>query len=379
MTRKIVSALAAVVALAAAATIGWRVLRPSEVAETATRPVPVAETTRAGVVGNLLMAPLIVAESVRVYAGERYVKADGPVDAGEMHTPLWSLRRWPQRLNGLAAGGTTVISRWGDGVLVAVDGRTGKEIWRADGPAPAATDGRTGADAALAPPGLHISGGTVLATDGTTLLARSAADGRQLWRVTLPAGCGDGFVTAGGSYVCGVGAWDVSTGRARTSWPVGPSTALGCDVARSGCAGLRDSAGQGWLTGAEGPVRTPALDSAAATAGDGLVLAASAGTITASGAASWSWEGEGDVLGVRGGKVALLTADRYLVVLDARTGTVRSRFPLYADEREEAWKPHLWQLTEHWLAIERLKPAATGDPHESNHYYSMNPVILAAV
>ncbi|GID94923.1 PQQ-binding-like beta-propeller repeat protein [Amorphoplanes digitatis] len=382
MIRKLPYALAALAVLLAAVVVGWRVLAPAEVLEPAVDPYPVAATLPAGVTGKTTMAPLIVDDRIRVYAADRLVKADAPVEAKTMYTPRWSYRRWPERLTGVVAAGTTVVTRWSDGDLVALDGRTGTLVWRAGGPPADGFEGRTGSAAVWAPPGLHIAGTSVLVTDGRRLIARAVADGAQRWSAELPPGCGDGFVTAGGRYVCGTGAWDVISGGAVRGWPAGPSTATGCDVARSGCAGLRDASGQGWLVGGRLPERAPALDDPAATAAGDLVLTASGGAVTASraGRELWRRDGAARVLGVRAGKAVLLTPDDRLVIVDAATGAQRAEFPLFvAKERVDAWKPHAWQLTDGFVAIERLRPAAGTDPDEPNHYYTMDPVIIAAL
>jgi hypothetical protein len=381
MIRKLLRALAAVVVLLAAGLIAWRTLAPAEVLEPATDAYPVAATLPAGVTGKTTMAPLIVDGRLRVYAAERLVKADGPVDAKTMYTPRWSFRRWPEKLTGMVAAGTTVITRWSDGDLVALDGRTGTIAWRAPGPSAEGFTGRTGAAAVWAPPGVHTAGTSVLITDGRRLTARAAADGTQRWAIDLPPGCGDGFVTAGGRYVCATGAWDVISGQAVRGWPAGPSGAVGCDVARSACAGLRDASGQGWLVGGRRPERAPALDAPDATVAGDLVLSSSGGAVVASraGRPAWRWPGEAQVLGARADKVVLLTPDDRLVTLDARTGVQRAAFPLYVkDERVAPWKPNLWQLADGYVAIERLRPGATTNPDEPNHYYTIDPVIIAA-
>jgi hypothetical protein len=382
VTGKLLRVVAAVVVLAAATLIGWRVLAPAEVLEPATGAQPVAATVPPGATGKLTMAPLIVAGSVRVYAGARLVKADGPVEAKTLSTARWSFRRWPERLTGLVAVQATVVTRWSDGELVALDGRTGKIAWRADGPGGAASfAGRTGSAAVWAPPGLHPAGTTVLVTDGRQLIAHAAEDGARRWSTTLPAGCGAGFVTTGGRYVCDSGAWDVRTGEPADGWPAGPLTPVGCDVARSGCAGLRDGSGQGWLTGGTRPERAPALDAPEATAAGDLVLTAAGDAVIASraGREVWRRAGKAQVLGVRAGRVALLTPDRQLIVLDLAGGTQQAAFPLYVpDERVEPWKTERWQLTDSHLAVERLMPEAGTDPHEANHFYTMDPVVIAA-
>ena len=380
MTRKLLQTLAATLVLAAAGLIGWRVLAPAEVLEPATTPYPVAAVRSPGVIGKLTMAPLIVDDRIRVYAGKRLVKADGPVDTKMLATARWSFRRWPAQVSGVVAVGATVVTRWTDGEMVALDGRTGRVAWRADAPAGEPFEERTGVTAVWRPPGLHVAGDAVLVTDGRKLLALAAADGSTRWTVDLPRGCAQPFATAGGQFVCGEGAWDAASGRPVRGWPVGPSTALGCDVARSRCAGLRDAAGQGWLTGGRRVVRTPALDAPETTAGAGLVLSTAGGTVTASGAAEWSWPGEASVLGVRGDKVVLLALDRRLVILDARTGVQKASFRMYVKkERVESWRANLWQVTESHVAIERLEQDAGTDPAEPHHYYTMDPSIIAAI
>lgn len=379
---KLLRVVAAVVVLAGAALIGWRVLAPAEVFEPAAGAYPVAAVVAPGVTGKTTLAPLIVDGRLRVYAGARLVKADGPVEAKTMYTARWSYRRWPERLTGIVAVAATVITRWSDGAVVALDARTGKLAWRAAGPRAEPFAGRTGSAAVWAPPDLHTAGTSVLITDGRRLIARAIADGAQRWAVDLPPGCADGFVTAGGRYVCGSGAWDVLSGGAVRGWPTGPFTAVGCDVARSGCAGLRDGSGQGWLTGGRLPERAPALDPPDATAAADLVLTASAGAVVATraGRELWRRPGPAQVLGARAGRAVLLTPDRRLIVLDAATGTQRTEFPLYVPtERVEAWKPAGWQLTDGHLAMERLLPAAGTDPDEPNHFYTVDPVVIAAL
>jgi hypothetical protein len=320
----------ALLLVALAALIGWRVLRPSEVVDAATSPYPVAQVLAPGVTGKTTMAPLIVDGRLRVYAGERLVKADAPVEAKTMYTPRWSYRRWPAKLSGIVASGPAVVSRWTDGLLVALDGRTGKVLWKANGPAAGSFAGRTGSDAVYAPPGLSVSGTSVLITASGRLSALSATDGTQLWTMALPADCGS--VNDAGQFVCGRTAFDVATGRQVA--PIAPR----------------------------------------------LRLTASSGAVTASGSASWRWAGEATVLGVRGQKVVLLAANRKLVELNAQTGAELTTFPLYTkNERVEPWKPYRWQLTDNWLALERLQPKAGTDPTEQNHYYTTDPVIIAAL
>jgi hypothetical protein len=252
--------------------------------------------------------------------------------------------------------------------------------WRATGPAGPGFAGRTGAEPVWAPPGLHVAGASVLVVAGRKVLAWSAEDGSRRWAADLPQDCPDSFVTAGGALVCGGGAWDVVSGAAVRGWPPGPFTPVGCDVARSACSGLRDASGQGWLVGGRLPQRAAALDAPGATASGALILSASGGAVTASGAATWRWAGNAQVLGVRGDKAVLLTPEPEIVILNARSGAQLARFPAYVkNERVEPWKPHLWQVTDTVVAIERLHPGAGADPGEPDHYYTVDPELLAAI
>jgi hypothetical protein len=365
VTGKLLRIVAAVAVLVAAALIGWRVLAPAEVRTPATGAYPVAATVPPGVTGKLATAPLIVDGRIRVYAGTRLVKADGPVQSKSINTARWAFRRWPERLSGVVAVATTVVTRWSDGELVALDAGTGEVVWRA--PGPPAEPFATGAAAVWAPQDFYTAGSNVLATGGRRLVAYAIEDGSRRWSLELPASCGNGFTTAGGQYVCGSGPVPSAA-----TWPAGPFTAVGCDVARSGCAGLRDGSGQGWLTGGARPVRAPALDAADATASQDLILgtAGEAVLATRAGREVWRWAGTAQVLGVRGGRAVLLTENRRLVVLDAVSGVERANFMLYFDERVEPWTGDLWQLTDGYVAIDRL--TAGDEP------YSMNPVVVAA-
>uniref|UniRef100_UPI0039B6D269 outer membrane protein assembly factor BamB family protein n=1 Tax=Micromonospora sp. RTP1Z1 TaxID=2994043 RepID=UPI0039B6D269 len=157
--RRVVTAIAAVLAVGAAAAVVYRVLAPAEVSTVARRSYPPAATPGVGVIGRLPVAPLIVDGRLRVYAGTRQVYADQPVDGKHRVTPFWSYRRWPAKLDGVLASGTTVISRWSDGTVVALDARTGRVAWRADGPEPGPVPKprRTLASPVWNPAGLHLT------------------------------------------------------------------------------------------------------------------------------------------------------------------------------------------------------------------------------
>lgn len=385
MTRVLVRSLLALVLVIVAGLIGWRVLSPAEVLDPATDSYPAAPARGPGVTGKTAAAPLIVDGRIRVFAAKRQVKADAPVDARTAYTPRWSLRRWPQQLNGVVAIGTTVVTRWSDGVLVAIDGRTGRIVWRADGPdAGGYIGGRTGAATVWAPPGLLTSGTTVVVRGGGRALALDVLTGRTRWQADCRA---PSFGTAGGQLVCGAVAYEVVTGKVAAGWPTGPFTEVGCAVAHSTCAGLRDVAEQGWLTGAGKPQRAAALDTPGSTAqlvprstATGRVASAFAFSTGAAvvarspvtGGELWNWSGTGrtTVLGAGPDSVLLLTGDRQLVTVDASTGEVRTQFPLAVGTESTDWTPGLWQVVDGYVAVERLD--RDGQP------FTVETVVIAA-
>ena len=359
-----VRSLLAVVLAAAAVLIGWRVLAPAEVLSTATGPEPSPVAHAPGVTGRTSAAPLIVDGRVRVFASKRQVRADAPVDAKTAYTARWSFRRWPQQVSGVVAAGRIVITRWSDGDLVALDGLSGRIAWRTTGPrAPAFTGSRTGAATVWAPPGLHLAGGSVLVAAGASLIAYVVGTGVRQWATTVPAGCTDGFTTAGGAYVCPTAAFATATGRPIRSWPPGPSAALACEVAASNCQGLRDSAGHGWSV-AGSPVRRPALDPPAATLVAGSVFTPPAGDL---------------VLGAVPGRAVVLTAGRHLQEIDPRTGATTADFPLRIGAEKLTWTPGGYQVAGGYAAIERLIAGGPTDPDAPDYYFSQETVILAAL
>ncbi|MEV6297791.1 PQQ-binding-like beta-propeller repeat protein [Actinoplanes sp. NPDC051861] len=386
MTRVLLRTLAALVLLAATGLIAWRVLAPAEVLSSATTPYPPESLRSAGVTGRTSMAPLIVDGRLRVYGAKHQVKADAPVDGRTLYTARWSFRRWPEQLSGLTASGPTVISRWSDGELVALDARTGKIFWRTDGPAaPRYAGHRTGAAAVWDPPGLHLAAGTVVVHEGQKLMGYDVSTGQTRWTRSTPPACDAGFTTSGGAFVCGGdgGAYAGRTGDVLTGYPSGPVTPIGCESEMSDCAGLRTDAGQGWLADSLVPVRTPALDAPTATVAAGVIVSAGDGSVRAfsdDGTPLWTWAGAARILGGSGPIIVLLTGDNTLVGLDAQRGTVRYSFPFRFDEKDSLeWKPGRYRISGGYLAVERLRVDANDDPESPTYYLTLDAVIIAAV
>ena len=409
--RRILTAVAAVLAVGAAALVVHRVLAPAEVSTVARAEYPPVATPPVGVIGRLPVAPLIVDGRVRVYAGTRQVYADQPVDDRHRVTPFWSYRRWPAKLDGVLASGTTVVSRWSDGTLVALDARTGRVAWRADGPEPGPVPKprRTGAATVWDPQGLHLArtpdGRTVLVTAGERQAGGyDLTDGRQLWRADLPGSCRtDVATTAAGELVtvdacagpAAVEFRDAATGSVRTRWrpPGGPDelvvTPVGCLGPRSECRGLRtagpgDGAGRGWLVGPGEPVASTALDVAGAELAGDRVVGSTGGVLTGRSARTGEelWRradlGPVRIIAAQPGRVHLLTERNDLVTLDPRTGAERSRFPMDLGKDGIGWVPGYAYAGDGYVAVERLREKAGPDSDDQAYFLMAEPVLLAA-
>jgi len=355
------------------------VLGPAEVLATVKPPYPTAPLVWPHVIGRTPVAPLFVDDRVRVYAAKRQIRADAPPNSDTVRTAIWSFRRWPEQLSGVVAAGRTVISRWSDGDLVAIAGDTGKIVWRAQGPSASGYAGhRTGSATVWAPENLRVAGPSVLVTAGGQISAYEVSTGTRRW--TSPTACDNGFTTAGGQVVCPSGAVEVATGSAVASFPAGPYTPVGCDVASSGCAGLRDAAGHGWLTSGATPVRAAALDRPDATVAAGLVFYPSGNSLRSvdpvTGVVRHDYPAA-QVLGVSAGRVVLLTADRTLLAIDARSGQTVLRYPMTFLGEKLTWDPGRWQVTDRFVAVERLAKNRPDDPDTPGYYFSVDAVILA--
>ncbi|MCM0674492.1 PQQ-binding-like beta-propeller repeat protein [Micromonospora phytophila] len=409
--RRIVVVVAVLLATVAIAATVYRVLAPAEVSTVARASYPPAVRPAVGVVGRLPVAPLIVDGRLRVYVAHRQVYADRPVTGRHRTTPYWSYRRWPAELDGVVVSGTTVVSRWSDGRLVALDARTGRVSWRADGPdpAPERTVRRTGAATVWDPRGLFVARGpdgrqVIVAAGAGRVSAVDLADGRELWSAGNDAGCRDTVGTTGSGQLVTVDACagpavvefrDAGTGTVGTRWrPPGAgdalvATLLGCETARAGCTALRtaapgEDAARGWLLGPAEPSAAPALDRPdAVLAGeqavamvDGELVGRSART----GVELWrrSDLSSARVLAVQPGRVHLLTAYNDLVTLEPATGVQRSWFALNAGSDGVGWAPGAAYAAHGFVAVERLRKPVDPNGDDQRYYLTSEPVILAA-
>lgn len=381
------------VAVAAALAIGYRVLAPSEVSTSAKGAPPAPLGSRAGVIGALSSAPLIVDGRVRVYAGQRLIRADGPVDQKTQWSPFWSYRRWPAQLVGLAAVGGTVVSQWSDGEVVGLAADRGVVRWRMSGPAlpDASYQGRrTGASTVYAPPHLYAAGGVAVAAGSGEARGYDGETGRELWRSALPS-CGervDFTVGARFAWACGatLAALDAGTGQRLRDWTApGPVTPLGCGPgsgSRSDCHGLR-AGGKGFVWGPVEPAAAPALDAAGSwlvTGANGEQIAvdqSNTGRDATTGRRLWHWNGPARVIAVERGLVHLLTGSHRLVTLDAATGDKKSTMRATAYGQATTWAPGAAAAMDGYVAVERLRAGARPDDPNGAYYFEARPVLLA--
>ena len=225
----------------------------------------------------------------------------------------------------------------------------------------------------------YCAAGAVVVAAGDHVIGYDLGTGARRWEAREAAGCTDGFTTGGGMLVCPAAAYDAVSGTASASWPPGPFTPLGCEVASSGCAGFRDGRGHGWLAGAAVPRRAADLDAPGSTVAAGAIVTVTDDEVAGRSAtgARWRRPGTAQLLGGAGGTVLLLTPERTLIGLDADTGAEAFRFKLGRPAEKTDWKPGLYQVTEHYLALERLHRTAGDDPESPTYYQSLDAVMIA--
>jgi outer membrane protein assembly factor BamB len=434
--RSLATGLVVLALLAAAAVVGYRVLAPAETLTPATGPYP-AEPAMAGPVryGALTGAPLILDRRLRVFAEPRRVWADTPVTAKVQLTPYWAYRRWPASVNGIVAvepaGGRPplVLTRWSDGVLVAVDAARGRILWRTRIAAPTlgGYDGRrTGSRTTYEPVGLYTARSVVddrsvvLASDAGRVWAYDPWSGATRW--TRPAGprcrtgpsppSGGGDRSPGGAtdwtgpttYVTRVGCGDpaievvdAGTGRTLASWrPPGVVGARpspwGCALGRSGCELVRftapgfgdgsGTAGGTWRIGADGTITREPVDPApdAVLVGDAIVEGRTDAYVRivdrASGAQRWRTAISGSLAGADESGVYVLTRRDTLQIIDASSGVTRGEISLRGKTERGPWHG-AWHVYVHagFVAVERLGPGTERDG-DDEYFYGKMPVVL---
>ncbi|GIJ51264.1 hypothetical protein Val02_81500 [Virgisporangium aliadipatigenens] len=216
--RFLVSALAVVTMLTATGVVGYRVLAPADTVVPASSPYPERAVATSQRYGELTSAPLIVDGRLRVYADPRRVWADAQVTSRTEQTPYWTFRRWPAQVAGVVAlegkfeGVALVIVKFSDGVVVALNPRTGRVAWQAETKAGARdtfTGRRTGAATVYEPAGLFTARSS---KDGAAVLVVAGGDeaigfdpwsGERLWFQSFPEnpGCHETDWTGETTYV----------------------------------------------------------------------------------------------------------------------------------------------------------------------------------
>jgi hypothetical protein len=284
-----ITALAVVAVLGATAVVGYRVLAPAETAVGAqgTYPDrPAAEPVR---YGELTSAPLIVDGRLRVFADARRVWADTALTSRTEVTPYWSYRRWPAEVAGVVAvegsyeGVALVIVKFSDGMVVALNPRSGGIAWQDQARAGVEEgfDGRrTGAATVYQPAGIFTArsssdGGAILVVSGgDEVIGYNPWTGKRRWEFTFTEhpGCHDTDWTGETTYVakdsCAAPAtlqvFDAATGKPLlqnwqppgasagpaegANWFVEPAS---CARGHSGCGLIRGTAGQAVITARE--------------------------------------------------------------------------------------------------------------------------------
>ncbi len=394
----------------------YRAFAPRDSVQLAATAYPALPSIEPKVYGPLLRMPLLVDGRLRVYAEQREVWAEQPATAKSSLTPYWSLRRWPQQVQGVVATGTTVVSLWSDGRLYGTDAHTGATLWwiLTGAGHGSYTGRRTGATTVYAPPHLTTAGsrvivggdgGRILAIDVTqraTQHAQRDSGGGTDWSV---ADCPGQPYTVGGAVVCpgstpGSSRIYRAADGAPLTWPVDPAgaTPFGCGPANSSCLGLR-AAGSAWLVGADGGLTEAAALASPDTwlAGDVVATQHADGTVTgaalADGRQLWRWVDPPKpvppgtrpvsvkdapptrIVAQQAGKLHVITSDRDLVTLDPATGAEQSRFSLVAQDNRAFVVGHVYAAGG-MVFIERLRPNAKPTDGDVAYYFS-NPGVLA--
>ncbi len=393
-------AVGGVVALLVTGIAAGRVFLPADTLDRSHLPQPRPATVDADVYGELMSAPLLVDSRLRVYAGDNRIWADGPVDTRLNTSALWAFRRWPATLVGVVVTGHTVVSKWSDGQLVAIDADQRRIAWRAGGPvgATAYQGRRTGARTVYDPPDLYLGtapdGGTVVVSAGTRDASGfDPASGRQLWHAALPGqpGCRRQFTSPGWFVVFVDGCagpvtsaqFDLRTGAARTGQLDPRMSPVGCAVGHSRCAGLAGPPA-GVLFDPDGST-TPAAGLTGTDlwlSGRTVLRASADGQIAArdavTGAPVWSWLGDAgaQIIAVEPDQLHVLTADHEMYTLALANGGLRSWFAAQIEGEDDGWKPGYVYAAHGFVAIERLLPDGRPDQPDTAYYYGFPTVMF---
>jgi outer membrane protein assembly factor BamB len=440
--RYAVTTFAVVMLLAATGLVGYRLLSPAETAVPASQIYPERPGATATRYGELTSAPLIVDGRLRVYADARRVWSDASVTAPTETTPYWSYRRWPAEVVGVVAiegsfeGVGLVITRFSDGMVVALNPLTGLVAWQDRvkvGDQDRYTGRRTGAQTVYEPAGLFTtrdsrSGGEILiVAGGDDVIGYDPWTGMRRWSHTFTEnpGCHDTDWTGETTYIvkdsCSAPAvlrvFDAATGNRLGQWhppgaSAGPAEAANwfaepasCALGHSGCALVKAAAVPEVITfeqKAEGkPGVAPSywrLNYDGSLSPEPHALADRVFLLKetlvqedviqpvlqarerSNGAEVW--RGKEPVLRLvavdkdkRG--VYAITRDFHLIVLHPTTGVELSRTNLRKRASED-WQPGYVHVAGRFVAVERLTGGVPWEP-DDRYYAGPTPVVLAGV
>jgi outer membrane protein assembly factor BamB len=435
-----VIALTVVCVLGATAVVGYRVLRPADTAVEAKGAYPDRPTAEPVRYGELTAAPLIVDGRLRVFADGKRVWADTGLTRKTEMTPFWSIRRWPAEVVGVVAvegvyeGVALVIAKFSDGIVLAIDPKTGHIAWQDQARASLGEkyDGRRdGATTVWQPAGIFTTranddGGAVLVVaGGDEAIAYNPWTGKRRWEFTFPEhpGCHDTDWTSETTYIvkdsCAAPAklevFDAATGKPLNTWQppgasAGPADAANWFVEPMSCARGHSECGLLRATGGKSVISFK--ERAERRAGDtGSVWRVNFdGTVTpekeATGNRTFRWneyliQNSGDTLDViravkradgslawaskpglrlvAVGQLGAYAIDEKLnlVVLHPTLGVELSRTDL-KKRPDELWVPGLVHVAGRFVAVERLTGGPPSEP-DDRYFAGATPVVLAGV
>jgi len=440
-TRYAVTALAVLTMLGATAVVGYRVLAPAETAVPADGSYPERAAIAPVRYGDLTSAPLVVDGRLRIFADARRVWADAPITARTERTPYWSYRRWPAEVAGVVAvegrfeGVALVIVKFSDGMVVALNPRTGRVTWQEQtrvSERDRFTGRRTGAQTVYQPASIFTARASV---DGATMLIVSGGDqvigfdpwtGGRRWEHTFTEhpGCHDTDWTGETTYVvkdaceapAGLRIFDAATGKLLGRWQppgssAGPAEAANwfveptsCVRGHSGCALFRASGlpevissaklyagadGVGastWRLNHDGSIAAERFARGAETLllgellvqreGDGFGHVHALDRVT--GAELWrSKIGFARLAAALHTGVYAITDEMRLVVLHPATGVELSRTDLRR-RPDEDWTAGFVHVAGRFVAVERTTGGSLRETDE-RYYIGVTPVVVAGV
>jgi hypothetical protein len=420
--------------------VGYRVLAPAETAVGAQGEYPERPAAQPMRYGELTSAPLIVDGRLRVYADPRRVWADATLTGRTESTPYWSYRRWPAEVAGVVAvegnyeGVALVIVKYSDGMVVALNPRSGGIAWQDQAKASEGEgfDGRrTGAATVYQPAGIFTArsstdGGAVLVVaGGDEVIGYNPWNGKRRWEFTFTEhpGCHDTDWTGETTYVvkdtCAAPSilqvFDVATGKLMQKWqPPGASAGpaeeanwlaepISCVRGHSGCGLIRASPSPEALTAKQANAQLGGVEASVWRLNyDGSVSPEplAKGEVTFLLGATLIQQSGDDHAYVRGvdsvtGKAwtskehglrlvaanllgaYAITLDLHLVVLHPTTGVELSRTDLRKREGE-LWQPGFVHTAGRFVVVERITGGVPAEP-DDRYYVGPTPVVLAGV